>query len=159
MKKPSKNIIVWATTVFAALCGVIAFFVVFAEAVHCESILFGDSFTGLQVGLGYSVEDGFSSITIFKASAGIILAYLFPLVAACILIVGKGNSIAGAIGAAMMITGGILAFCIVQLLNGSYLGEPSLGAGAITSGVFSIVGGLAACGSTCLISLKGSKKK
>ena len=144
MKKSTKNILTWSTTVFAALCGVAAFFVIFADAVNFTGLILGDSFTGLQVALGYTVNN----VTLFSASAGIILAYLFPLVAACVLIIGKGNKLTAYLAAAMMITGGILAFCAINLLNGTFIGTPSLAAGTISSGVLSIVGGITACGST-----------
>jgi len=144
MKKVLKNIVSWSVTAFAALCGMAAFFVIFADAVEYSVLgMVAESFTGLQVALGATVNN----IAVFKASAGIILAYLFPLVAACVLIIGKGFKVASILAAAMLLTGGILAFCTVSLLNGTYFGDPSLGAGAISSGVLSVVGGVVACGS------------
>ena len=143
MKKKSKNLLSWGLKILAAACGVAAFFVIFADAVNYSALIFGDSFTGLQVALGYTVND----IAVFKASAGIILAYLFPLVGACLLIIGESFKPAVVLAAAMMVTGGVLALCALSLLNGTYVGEPSLAAGAISSGILSIVGGLAACGS------------
>ena len=144
MKKKSKSILSWGVTAFAALCGLAAFFVIFADAVNFDAFLFGEAFSGLQVALGYKVNN----FTVFSASAGIILAYLFPLVAASALIIGKGFKIVTYLAAAMMVTGGVLALCMIGLLNGTYIGDPSLGAGAISSGVLSIVGGVTACGST-----------
>ena len=146
MKNKTKNIVSWSVTIFAALCGVAAFFTIFAEAVAFEGLIFGESFSGLQVALGYSVND----IVIFKASAGIILAYLLPLLGACALIIGKGNKIVSLLGTAAMLTGGILALCTVQLLQGGFIGVPSLAAGAISSGVLAIVGGVSACASAFL---------
>ena len=144
MKKKSKSILSWGLTVFAALCGVAAFFVIFADAVQYRMPILGSSaFTGLQVALGYTVND----VALFGASAGVILAYLFPLVAACVLIIGKGNKILPLLASALMITGGVLALCTLSLLNGSFLGTPTLAAGAVASGVLSLTGGLVACAS------------
>ena len=143
MSIKKKSLVSWGVTIFAALCGVAAFFTIFAEAVTFEGLIFGESFSGLQVALGYSVND----IVIFKASAGIVLAYLLPLLGACALIIGKGNRIVCGISALMMLAGGILALCTLQLLQGGFIGVPSLAAGAISSGVLAIVGGVSACAS------------
>ena len=147
MKKVSKNILSWGVTAFATLCGLAAFFVVFADAVGYSLLdVETGAFSGLQVALGATVNN----VQFFEASVGIILAYLFPLIAACALIIGKGFKIVTYLAAAMMLTGGVLAFCIVSLLNGTYIGDPSLAAGAIASGVLSVAGGVIACGSTFL---------
>ena len=147
MKKAQKNKLSWIVTVFAALCGLAAFFVIFADAVQYSVLgLVESSFSGLQVALGATVNN----VQVFEASAGVILAYLFPLVAACTLIIGKGFKIATFLAAAMLVTGGVLAFCMISLLNGTFIGDPSLAVGAILSGVFSVVGGVAACGSALI---------
>lgn len=146
MKKKSKSFLSWCLTIFAAACGVAAFFVVFADAVNYQGLILGSTFTGLQVALGYTVNN----VTLFEASVGIIFAYLLPLIAACVLIIGKGNRILPLVAAVMMIAGGVLALCTLRLLNGGSVGAPSLAAGSIASGVLSLVGGLVACGTSVI---------
>lgn len=147
MKKKISTYLSWGVPVFAAMCAVAAFFMIFAEAVRFELPILGAStFSGLQVALGYTVN----SVPIFEASAGIILAFLLPLVGACVAIIGKGNKIVSVLAAAMMLTGGILAFCTISLLNGTWIGAPCLAVGPIVSGVLSVVGALAECGSVFL---------
>ena len=146
MKKKTKTLLSWGLTLFAAACGVAAFFVVFADAVNYQGLILGSTFTGLQIGLGYTVNN----VVVFEASAGVILAYLLPLLAACVLIIGKGNRILALVASAMMITGGVLAFCTLNLLNGTSVGVPALAAGSIASGVLSLVGGITACGTTAV---------
>ena len=146
MKKKTKTLLSWGLTLFAAACGVAAFFVVFADAVNYQGLILGSTFTGLQIGLGYTVNN----VVVFEASAGVILAYLLPLLAACVLIIGKGNRILALVASALMITGGVLAFCTLNLLNGTSVGVPALAAGSIASGVLSLVGGITACGTTAV---------
>ena len=146
MKKKQGNLLSWGITIFAAACGVVAFFMIFFDAVKFNGLIFGSSFTGLQVALGYTVDN----VKVFEASAGIILAYLFPLVGACAAIIGKGNKFVSFLSAVLMLVGGILAFCTISLLNGSFIGSPSLAVGSIVSGVLAIVGGVVECGSILL---------
>ncbi|MBQ7712888.1 MAG: hypothetical protein IJT69_03620 [Clostridia bacterium] len=146
MKKKTKTMLSWGLTILAAACGVAAFFVVFADAVSYQGLILGSTFTGLQIGLGYTVNN----VVVFEASAGVILAYLLPLLAACVLIIGKGNRILALVASALMITGGVLAFCTLNLLNGTSVGVPALAAGSVASGVLSLVGGITACGTTAV---------
>lgn len=146
MKKKTKQMISWCVPIFAAACGLVAFFMIFAEAVTYTGLILGDSFTGIQVALGYTVND----IQLFKASAGIIIGYLFPLLAACVAIIGKGKKILALLSAAMMLAGGVLVLCTLSLLDGGYVGTPALAAGSIVSGVFAIIGSVAECGSVLL---------
>ena len=143
MKKKTSVYLSWGIPIFAAICAVTAFFMIFVEAVRYELstgfAIFGSSYTGLQVALGYTVND----IPVFDASAGIILAFLLPLFGACVAIIGKGNKIVSVLSAAMMLTGGILAFSTLSLLNGSPYLSPKLSAGPIASGVLSVMGAIA----------------
>ncbi len=141
MGKKQQRTLVWIATIFAAACGVAAFFMIFAKAVSYENFIFGDTFTGLQVALGYTVNDS----KIFDASAGILLAFLFPLIGACVAIIGKGNKYVSILASAMLITGGILALCALSLLKSHYPGTPNLEAGPIVSGVLAILGGGVEC--------------
>ena len=143
MKKKVKNNLSWGTTVFATIAGVVAFFLIFADAVHYTGLIFGSSFTGLQVALGYTVND----ITVFNASAGIILGYVLPLVGACVALIGKGNKVLTLLASAMLLTGGVLLLCATSLLNGGSVGVPSLAAGPIAAGVIAILGGVTECSS------------
>ena len=146
MNKKLKNNLSWGTTVFATVCGVVAFFLIFARAVNYTGLIFGSSFTGLQVALGYTVND----VPVFKASAGIILGYLFPLIGACVALIGKGNKIVTFLASGLLLTGGVLLFCMTSLLNGSAVGAPSLAAGPIAAGVVAILGGVTECAGTFL---------
>ena len=146
-KKNNAGLISWAVTIFAAACGVAAFFMIFGESITFQSLLLGkSSYTGLQTAFGYTVN----GIEIFKASAGISLAFIFPLAAAAATVIGKGCKIVAFLAAAMFITGGVLAFCIPSLLVGNYVGDPALGVCATVSGVLSIVAGVTECASVWL---------
>ncbi len=139
--KKKKQLLSWCATVFAAICGVVAFCMIFVMSIKTPWYV-KESFTGLQVALGCSLNDH----TIFNASAGLILAYLFPLVAACCAVIGKGNQIVCLIAGAMMVTGGALALSTLSILNPTAyfitLSDPTLAAGPIASGVLSLVGGV-----------------
>ena len=108
MKKKNAKLLSWATTIFAAACGIVAFCMIFVISIKTPGYLAKESFTGLQVALGCSINDH----TIFNASAGLILAYLFPLVGACASVIGKGNKIVTLISGALLVTGGALALSI-----------------------------------------------
>lgn len=136
MKKQYKEYFSWGITILATVLGVIAFFMIFVDAIKFDGNLVQGSYSGLQVALGYKLN----TISIFEASAGIVLAFGFPLLGGCVALIGKGNIIVTCLAAAMMLTGGVLAFCIVQLLNCNAVGHPSLAAGPIASGILSILG-------------------
>ena len=143
MNKKKMQYVSWGTTVFGALCGLVAFFMIFVTAIK-EPLLFDGKFTGLQVALGYSVDE----YPVFSPSAGIILAFLFPLLGASVAVIGKGYKVVTLIAAATMIVGGALAFACVSLLNTDIpLGSVSLGAGPIASGVLSLLGSCTLIGS------------
>ena len=146
-KKSNSGLISWAVTVFAAVCGVAAFCMIFAESVYFDMAFLGKaSYTGLQTAFGYTAN----GIEVFNGSAGVSLAFLFPLIAAAIAVIGKGNKIVAIIAAAMFITGGVLAFCIPSLLVGNYVGTPNLGSGATACGILAIVAGVTECASVLL---------
>ena len=139
MNKKQKFLLSWGVTGLAAICGLVAFFLIFANAASYSFLLKAEEATGLQVALGYQIN----SIQIFDASAGIILGYLLPLLAGCVIVIGKGKKIISVIAAAMMLTGGILVLCVPSLAVTELKGVEIAG-GAVASGVLSLVGALAA---------------
>jgi len=149
MKKKTMHLFSWGVTIFAVLCGLAAFCMIFVASIKTPYYL-QESFTGLQVAMGCSINDH----TIFNASAGLILAYLFPLVAACVAVIGKGNKLTPLIAGALMVTGGALALSTLSLLNPTVyfitLTDPTLAAGPIASGELSLIGGVTLFGSAFL---------
>ena len=152
MKKDQAIILSWGVTVFAAICGVTAFFVIFADAVRFSGVALVDTLTGIQAALGFSINKTYQ---LFGASAGIIIAYLFSLLGASGAIIGKGIKVVTALSAAMMLTGGVLLLCLPNLLNNvnltaTALATAHLAPGGIASGVLAIVGGVTAGASLLL---------
>ena len=151
MKRNTLQILSWGTTIFAALCGLVAFAMIFITAIRTNSSsysIFQSEYSGLQVALGCSTAGGHP---IFNASAGLILAFAFPLLAACAAVMGKGFKAVAGVSAAAMIAGGALALAGVSLLSPAIeLASASLGAGLIASGVLSLLGGAALCASICV---------
>ena len=148
MNKKTQEIITWGSTIFAALCGLVAFAMIFITAINAAvppySILQSD-YTGLQVALGCSTSGGYQ---IFNASAGLILAFIFPMIGACTAVIGKGFKVVTGVAAALMITGGALALAATSLVKPAVtFPEISLAAGPIVAGALSIVGGLILVGS------------
>lgn len=140
MNDNKKLILSWGVPIFGALCGLIAFFMIFVKAVYTPYSL-AESYTGIQVALGCSTT---SDYPIFRASAGVIFAFLLPMIAACGAVIGKGYKIVTALSAAAMIAGGALAFSAMHLIRPAITFPTiSLAAGPIASGVLSIVGGVA----------------
>lgn len=150
----------WGTTIFSALCGLVAFAMIFVTAIVADTPPYSvlqSEYSGLQVALGCSTTVGYA---IFNPSAGIILAFAFPLLGLCVAVMGKGYKIVTAIAAALFVTGGALAFSAVSLLNPAIpFPEVSLGAGAIASGVLSLVGALGLCASVVIDVLTAKKAK
>ena len=136
MKKQHKLYFSWGITILATVLGVIAFFMIFVDAIKFNGKLVQGNYSGLQVALGYKIN----TISVFEASAGIILAFALPLLGACVALMGKGNNIVTCLAALMMLTGGVLAFCTVELLHYNAVGTPSLAAGPIAAGILSILG-------------------
>ena len=129
----------WAVTIFAAVCGVAAFFMIFAYSIRFAGPLLGKSaYTGIQTAFGYSV----SGIALFKGSVGIALAFILPAVAAVTSVLGKESKILSIASAVLFLASGILAFCIPNLLCGNYVGSPTLAAGGTACGILSIAGGI-----------------
>ena len=144
MKINKKQTLSWGVTGFGALCGLIAFCMIFVKAINTPYSL-SESFTGLQVALGCSTSSGYA---IFNPSAGLILAFVLPLVAACTAVIGKGYKIVTAVAAALMVAGGVLALCATYLFNPAItILTYSVGAGPIASGALSLVGGVTLCAS------------
>ena len=71
------------------------------------------------------------------------MSFVFPILAACVAIVGKGNKIAAVAAGALMVTGGALSLSTLNLLNQPvYIGACELAAGPIVAGIFSLIGGV-----------------
>ena len=145
--KNGSALLSWAVAIFASLCGASAFFLIFAPAVLYEPPLWGrETYSGLQVAFGYAA----SGIRVFRGSAGVALAFIFPLAAASCAVIGKGNKIVAIVSAALFVAGGVLAFCLPNLLVGAYVGTPALGVGGALCGVLSVAGGVTECASLLL---------
>lgn len=133
-KSKKKKNASWILPIFAAICGIVAFFLIFAEAIKFEFI--GTKpFTGLQIAFGYKLNN----IEVFEFNIGIFLGYLFPLLGAAIAVIGKGKKIASVLASALMLVGGILVFCTIPLL-GKETDVISLMPASICSGILSILG-------------------
>ena len=155
MNENKKMILSWGVPIFGALCGLVAFFMIFVKAVYTPYSL-AESYTGIQVAMGCSTT---SNYPIFRASAGLIFAFLLPMIAACGAVIGKGYKVATALSAAAMITGGALSLSAMHLIRPAITFPTiSLGAGPIASGVLSLVGGVALLASLCLEVLWNKKR-
>ena len=69
MKKKNNQLLSWCATIFAAACGVVAFCMIFVVSIKTP-LYIKESFTGLQVALGCSLNDH----TIFNASDGDVMS-------------------------------------------------------------------------------------
>ena len=88
MKQKIKTMMPWILTLASAAMGIVAFFLIFAPSVKYDFLILGNNtFTGINVTLGYTIN---KTTTVFHASAGMIFAYLLPLLGACVAVVGKG---------------------------------------------------------------------
>lgn len=148
MKEKIKNILPWACTIAAAAMGIAAFFLIFAPSVNAN-VLGETYFKGLNTALGYTK----SNIKVLSASAGMILAYLFPLLGAATAVIGKDSLIARIASTALFLVGGALSFAAAALVKANFTAEITIAFGSVLSGVFSILGGIAEC-ATCLPCLK-----
>jgi len=147
MKDSIKSLMPWILMVFSALMGMVAFFLIFAPSVVYDVVVFGENtFKGLNVTLGYTVN---RTNIIFYASAGMILAYVLPLLAAAVAVVGREKLITRIISTALFFTGGALSFAATALVNPGFNGTATLGLGSIFSGITAMLGGIAEC-VTCL---------
>ena len=134
-KKIHSEQISWILTIFASVCGVAAFFMIFGTSVVFPKKVLGKAaYSGLQTAFGYTVN----GIDLFTGSAGVALAFIFPLFASCVAPIGKGSRIASLFAAAFFVAGAALAFALPSLLCGNYAGSPSLGWGAIACAVCSV---------------------
>lgn len=143
MEKFGKFIRSWGVPIFAAICGVVAFCMIYVKAIvvtPAVSVAAGD-YTGVQIALGFTKNE---TIAVFSPSAGVILAYLFPLAASCVIVIGKGIRIAEGIASALFLAGGILLLCLSHLLRGPIDGSAALSAAPIAAGVLALLGAVAA---------------
>jgi len=147
MKEKIKNLMPWILTLFATAMGITAFFLIFGTSVKYDVIILDENaFKGLNVTLGYTIN---KTTTVFYASAGMILAYVLPLLGACVAVIGKESLIARIVAAALFIVGGALSFAAVSLVKPGFNGTATIGLGSIFSGVTAMLGGIAE-GVSCL---------
>ena len=148
MKQKLKTLMPWILTLASAAMGIVAFFLIFAPSVKYDFLILGNNtFTGINVTLGYTIN---KTTTVFQASAGMIFAFLLPLLGACVAVVGKDSFIARIVATAMFLTGGALSFAATALVKPAFLGNASLALGSIFSGVIALLGGIAE-GATCVL--------
>ena len=148
MKAKIKGLMPWILTLSATALGIAAFFLIFAPSVKYGFPILGKtSFNGLSVTLGHTIN---KTTVVFHASAGMILAYLLPLLGASVAVVGKESFIARIVASALLLTGGALSFAATSLIQPNFIGQASLGLGSIFSGVTAILGGVAE-GATCVL--------
>lgn len=146
MEKKQKTLLSLGAMGLAALCGLVAFFLIFAHALEYTFFTSCKQATGLQAALGYKID----SIVVFRASPGLILAYVFPLVATFSIGVGsafskKVKKYTTLLATLLLLVGGILAFCAPSLASAnSTLLSVKIAGGAIASGIVSIIGAIAA---------------
>ncbi|GEM_PF-3111767 len=148
MKEKIKNILPWACTIAGAAFGIAAFFFIFAPSVRAN-VLGETLFKGLNTALGYTK----SNIKVLSASAGMILAYLLPLLGAATAVIGKDSLIARIVSTALFLVSGALSFSAAALTRANFTTEITIAFGSVLSGVFSMLGGVAE-GVTCLPCLK-----
>lgn len=137
----------------AAVLGLISIFLMFAPAVsYSESagaLKLTQAYTGAQVTFGYTAKNEIYGQTIetefFKFSFGNFLPYLLTLaglVLAVLSVFFKCKYIAPA-AAVCFLVAGVLFFCAVPFsipaIEGGTMEGFTLGAGAIVSGIFSII--------------------
>ena len=153
MRDKIKRYLPWGLTICAAAFGVAAFFLIFANAVKYDVAALGeDSFRGYFTALGYTK----GGIELLLPSAGLIIAYLFPLLGACTAVIGKDSLIARLIASALLITGGALLLSAAHLVECTFGGTASLSVGTILGGIFALLGG-AAEGAYCVINVLGKR--
>lgn len=142
MNRKKMEILSWGATIFAAVCGLIAFAMIFVAAISTKATpIWQDSYTGVQVALGCSTASGY---TVFNASAAVVFAYALPLIALCVAVLGKGFKIVSGIAAAIYAAGAALALTVNLTVRPAInFPEISLAVGPIVSAVFSLLGVLA----------------
>lgn len=153
MTKYKSLIINWALPVFAALCGLVAFCMVFIDAIGTVSkatATVGDSYTGLVVSLGLIETIGTVNRTLFSFNILSLLAYVLPLVGAVVIIIGKDCRLANIVAAAALVVGGVLLLMMSVLVkigasdSMTTLYTFTMKAAPIAGGVLAIVAGLSA---------------
>lgn len=160
MKKEKMGLLSWGATIIAAVCGMVAFAMIFVAAIDSQASTYSiwqDSYTGIQVALGCSTANGYA---VFNASAGAILAFALPLVALCVAVMGKGFKIVSAVAAAIYVAGASLAFTVTATARPAVTFPAlSLAVGPILSGVFSLLGAIALIGGIVIEALIAKDKK
>ncbi|MBO7390406.1 MAG: hypothetical protein J6U39_03070 [Clostridia bacterium] len=160
MNKKKTELLSWGATILAAVCGLVAFAMIFAAAINTKTppySILQESYTGIQTALGCSTASGY---TVFNASACVILAFALPLIALCVAVMGKGFKIASAVAAAIFIAGAALALTVTSTVRPAVnFPEISLAAGPIVSAVFSLLGALSSIGGIVLEVFIAKEKK
>lgn len=153
MIKHKTLIINWVLPVFAALCGLVAFCMIFIDAIGTVNKitgLAGSSYSGLVVSLGLTESIGNITRTVFSFNILALLSYLLPLVGAVAIIIGKDCKIANVVAAATLIVGGVLMLLmsVISKIGASnsltVLYDFTMKAAPIAGGILAIVAGVAA---------------
>lgn len=156
-KKKSKNNAKSIALYVALIFGVLATAMIFLPSVVGVGNVFGPevSYTGLQTAFGYkkSAEVLGSTVTteILKMNVFSLLAYALPLASIVVGLLFRNSKLFSFISAGGFIASGVFAFLSITTFPATVIGSEiasglytySLGIGAILSGVFSIIAGLA----------------
>ncbi len=156
-KKKSKNNAKSIALYVALIFGVLATAMIFLPSVVGAGNVFGSevSYTGLQTAFGYkeSAEVLGSTVTteILKMNVFSLLAYALPLASIVVGLLFRNSKLFSFISAGGFIASGVFAFLSITTFPATVIGSEiasglytySLGIGAILSGAFSIIAGLA----------------
>jgi hypothetical protein len=157
-KKKSKNNAKSIALYVALIFGVLATAMIFLPSVVGAGNVFGSevSYTGLQTAFGYKESAevfGGSTVTteILKMNVFSLLAYALPLASIVVGLLFRNSKLFSFISAGGFIASGVFAFLSITTFPATVIGSEiasglytySLGIGAILSGAFSIIAGLA----------------
>lgn len=156
-KKKSKKQTSKYALIVAVILGLLAVAGIFLPAVKGVSKIGSTevSYTGLQTAFGYKerTEVLGSTVTteILKMNVFSLLQYALPLAGVILLVLFKNSKLFNFISFGAFVAGGVFAFLSITTFPATIIGEKiatalfnySLGIGAILSGAFSIIAGLA----------------
>lgn len=153
-KSKSKKQTTLILTAIACLFGLAAILMMFAPAVVQPDT--DSSFTGVQTAFGYSKTLGISGVLegkvqVLNVNALALIAYMLPIAGIVLVVLFRKSSLFNFIAAGAFIAAGVCAFLMVQTFPATVIGSEyvdtaglwQLGIGAILSGAFSCVAGLA----------------
>lgn len=143
----------------AAVLGLIAFFLMFAPAATVDSMIssYEELYRGTWLTFGYTAKNlGLGTAQIWKFSFMNFLTYLLVVVGIVFAVLafwGKLGKISAIVSSTCFLIAGIFFFCVIHFCVFSFENAYAtiikehmlLGAGAIISGIFSIIAALASC--------------